>query len=127
MSVTRVKKINIRHALPSTERLFAMLPVGLYCNNRLRTARSGTHVDCWDGRRRKHYTLVQKSEVAVASSAFTFLGKAIYGETFNYNALCSKWEADCIVEGIGRNGFDRDKVLVIELREIKQGCQTEKN
>ncbi len=118
MSITRPEKIRVRHALPSVERPFVMLPVGLYCNSRLRKARSGTLIEFWDGWRHGKYTLVQKCEIPIASSAFTFMCKAIYGSSVNYNMLCRKWEAECLVEGLGRNGFDRDKVLVIEVKKM---------
>lgn len=123
MSIARSEKIRVRHALPSAERPFVMLPVGLYCNSRLRKARSGTLVEFWDGWRHGKYTLVQKCEIPIASSAFTFISKAIYGTDVNYNALCRKWEAECIVEGLGRNGFDRDKVLVIEVKKIEKNVR----
>lgn len=118
MSAEGSEKINVRHILPSEGCLLAMLPIGLYCNSRLRNAPSGALLEFWDGWRHSKYTLVQKCEVPTASSAFTFLCKAIYGNEMKYETLCRKWEADCIVEGLGRNGFDRDKVLVIQVKAI---------
>lgn len=114
----RVKKINVRHPIPRRAKPYAVLPVGLYCNNRLRGAEPGAVLEIWEDRKHRTFELVRKCELPTASPVFTFVAKSLYGEHSGYRALCGKWSAECIAAGLGANGFDRDTVLLIEVKEV---------
>lgn len=111
------KPIPIQHPCPKEPRTRLFLaPYGLYLNRDLQKANPGdTILFCQEWRKDKA-TLIRKCKIPVNSSAFTFMAKSIYGEYTRIKDLLAKWEAMAVLEGVGKDGFDRENALLIECR-----------
>lgn len=111
------KTINITHPVPG--RLpYAILPIGMYCNQKLQEARAGDIVEFQQEWRREKRVLVRKCKVQIRSSYFAFMAQSIYGQYTRVDGLVRQWEDWAITEGIGRNGIDHEQALLIEVKEI---------
>lgn len=97
----------------------AIVPVGLYLNKGLQKAEPGDAIEFRQSWRRDRRVLVRKAQLPVNSAVFTLLMKAIYGEGMTWKELSGRWEAECIIDGIGAEAFSRDNVLLIEVKEIE--------
>lgn len=97
----------------------AIAPMGLYLNNKLQGAEPGDAIEFQQSWRRDRRILVRKAQLPVNSPVFTLLMKALYGEGMTWKELSGRWEAECIVDGLGAEAFSRDKVLLIEVKEIE--------
>lgn len=114
------KPITILHPTPKSDKPFAILPIGLFCNDKLQKAALGTLVEFWQDWRHDKRVLVRKCKVQIKSSVFTFLAQSIYGENMTIAKLMERWEAWAVVEGIGKEGFDRDYALIVETAPLEE-------
>lgn len=108
------KLINILHPTPKGGKTaFAIIPIGMYLNRPLQGAAPNSEICFWQDWRHDKRVLVRKCKIAVNSPVFTFLAKSIYGERMTIAKLFEQWEAWAVVEGIGKDGFDRESCIVI--------------
>lgn len=114
------KPIPILHPTPKADKPFAILPIGLFCNDKLQKAAVGSLVEFWQDWRHDKRVLVRKCKVQIKSSVFTFLLRSIYGENMTITKLMERWEAWAVVEGIGKEGFDRDYALIVETTPLEE-------
>jgi len=107
---------------PPKERNTAMIfvPIGMYCNKQLQKAEPDSVVEFRDGWRREKRVLVRKCRVPVNSSVFDFLLKSIYGANMRWEDLRRRWEAWAVVEGIGKDGFSDNEVLLLEVKDYDE-------
>lgn len=114
----RVIKINAE--LPKTVTVtIAIVPFGLYLNKTIQEAQRGSIIEFCDQWRKGRYTLLHKRKVAVESVEFARLRTLIYGEYVSTASLFDRWEAEALVNGYGRNAFDKEQVLYLELEKIE--------
>lgn len=109
------KTINIHHPTPKAEKPYAVLPIGLYCNSYLQKAIAGQDVEFWSEWRHDKRRIVQISRFRINSPEFTFMLRSIYGERMTIAKLMERWEAWAVVEGIGKDGFNRESCIIIEV------------
>ncbi|MCM1216528.1 MAG: hypothetical protein NC209_03950 [Alistipes sp.] len=114
------KPILLRCIVPKGIKPYTLLPFGLYCNRGLQNARIGDVVEFQTDWRIDKRRLVRKCKVEVNSGVFTFLLKSLYGERTRWEDLHKRWEAECIIEGLGRDAFSKTEVILIEVEEIKE-------
>lgn len=114
------KPIPILHPTPKADKPFAILPIGLFCNKELQKAAPNSEICFWQGWRHDKRVLVRKCKVQIKSSVFTFLLRSIYGENMTIAKLMERWEAWAVVEGIGKEGFDRDYALIVETAPLEE-------
>lgn len=101
---------------PST-RGMAIIPVGLYCNKALQTAKIGDVVQFHCEWRKDKRIITNICRFRINSPEFTFMLRSIYGEGMTIAKLMEKWEAWAIVEGIGAAGIDHESCIIIEVSE----------
>lgn len=76
--------------------------------------------------RRDKFVLLRKAKVAVNTSCFTLLLKSIYGEGATWQNLSEEWRARCIVEGLGKEAFDSENVLLLSVKPfVKEEYEAE--
>lgn len=111
------RPIKIQHPTPK-ERSVAQvaLPIGLYCNQALQTAKIGDVVQLQCEWRKDKRVITNICRFRINSPEFTFMLRSIYGENMTIAKLMEKWEAWAVVEGIGKEGFSRDEALLLETR-----------
>lgn len=112
--------IKIQQPVPKAEKPYAILPIGLYCNAALRMARPGDNAVFQTEWRRDKRHIVQLCRFRINSPEFTFMLRSIYGENMTIAKLMERWEAWAIVEGIGKDGFDRENCIIIEVQPINE-------
>lgn len=112
------KPITILHPTPKADRPFALLPIGLFCNDGLQKAAPGAVVEFWQDWRHERRVLVRMCRVRIRSSVFVFLARSVYGERVCIGDMLARWEAFAVNEGIGKDGFDRDECLLIEVGPV---------
>ena len=95
----------------------AIVPIGLYCNTALQKARPGDAVCFQYEWRKDNRRIVQMCRFRVNSPEFTFMLHSVYGAGMTIARLMEQWEAWAIVEGIGKEGFSRDEVLVLQVTD----------
>lgn len=106
--------------------MFAIVPYGLYLNKALQKAENGSILEFQTDWRRDKFVLIRKCKLAVNSSAFTLLLKSIYGEDASWQNLSEQWRAQCIVEGLGKDAFDPDNVLLLSVKPyVKEEYEAE--
>ena len=110
------KPIKIQHPTP-TRLPYAILPTGIYCNSQLQKAKSGDLVEFWTDWRHDKRCIVQICRFRINSPEFTFMLRSIYGENMTIAKLMERWEAWAVVEGIGKEGFDHDSCVIIEVTD----------
>lgn len=93
----------------------AILPIGMYCNKSLQTAKIGDCVQFQCEWRKDKRVIANICRFRINSPEFTFMLRSIYGEGMTIAKLFERWEAWAVVEGIGKNGFDRDSCIIIEI------------
>ena len=109
------KTIKINHPIPG--RLpYALIPTGMFLNTELQKAVPGCTVEFRQDWRREKRILVRKITVDVRSSIFSFMAKSIYGDFTTIKSMREQWRAQAIREGLGRDGFDKDSCLLIEVK-----------
>lgn len=114
------KPIPILHPTPKADKPFAILPIGLFCNDKLQKAAPNSEICFWQDWRHDKRVLVRKCKVQIKSSVFTFLAQSIYGERTRIADMLAKWEAFAVNEGIGKSGFDREFALLIEVAPVEE-------
>lgn len=113
------KKIAILHAMPRDITMRrCLLPIGLYCNVEIQKAKLGSVLDFWQEWRHEEATLVYRRVINVGSAEFTDWLELLYGKNMTVERLLSRWEAQCITEGIGRDGYDKERALLIGVKVI---------
>ena len=112
------KVINITHPVPG-KLPYAILPIGMYCNQKLQEAKAGAVLKFWQGWRHEKRALVRKCKVQIRSSYFAFMTQSIYGRYTRVDSLIRQWEDWAITEGIGRKGIDKEWALLIEVKEVE--------
>ena len=112
------RPIKIQHPTPK-ERSVAQvaLPIGLYCNQALQTAKIGDVVQFQTSWRKDKRVITNICRFRVNSPEFTFILRSVYGAGMTIARLMEQWEAWAIVEGIGKEGFSRDEVLVLQVTD----------
>lgn len=115
------RPIKIQHPTPKpSTRGMAIIPVGLYCNKALQTAKIGDVVQfCCEWRKDKR-VITNICRFRINSPEFTFMLRSIYGENMSIAKLMERWEAWAVVEGIGAHGFSREEALVLEVSPIEE-------
>lgn len=115
------KLINILHPTPKGGKTaFAIIPIGMYLNRPLQEAAPNSEICFWQEWRNDKRVLVRKCKVQIKSSVFTFLAQSIYGERTRIADMLAKWEAFAVNEGVGKDGFDRDFALLIEVAQVEE-------
>lgn len=113
------RPIKIQHPTPRpSNRGMAIIPVGLYCNQKLQIAQIGSEVIFETEWRRDKRRIVQLCRFRINSPEFTFMLRSIYGENMTITKLMERWEAWAVVEGIGKDGFDRESALLVEVSNL---------
>ena len=105
---------------------FALAPYGRYLNQKLLNAKSGDLVEFCVYWRRDKFVLIRKATLKVNSSVFSLLLKSIYGEDATWQKLSEEWRAQCIVEGLGKDAFDPENVLLLSIKPyVKEEYEAE--
>lgn len=111
------RPIKIQHPTPKERNVAQVaLPIGMYCNKPLQTAKIGDEVIFQCEWRKDKRVITNICRFRINSPEFTFMLRSIYGENMTIAKLMEKWEAWAIVEGIGKEGFSRDEALLLETR-----------
>lgn len=111
------RPIKIQHPTPKAEKPYAILPIGLYCNAALQKAKPDQEVIFETEWRRDKRRIVQLCRFRINSPEFTFLLRSIYGENMTIAKLMERWEAWAVVEGIGKDGIDKEQCIIVEVKE----------
>lgn len=96
---------------------FAIVPVGLYCNRELQNATINSVVEFQTSWRRDKRRIVQLCRFRINSPEFTFMLRSIYGERMTIAKLMERWEAWAVVEGIGRDGINKEHCIIVEVSD----------
>lgn len=116
------RPIKIQQPTPKPSgRAMTIVPCGLYCNQALQKAAVGSVVEFQTEWRRDKRIITNICRFRINSPEFTFMLRSIYGERMTIAKLMERWEAWAVVEGIGKDGFDRESCIIIEVE------QTDKN
>ena len=115
------RPIKIQHPTPK-ERSVAQvaLPIGMYCNKPLQTAKIGDVVQFQTSWRKDKRVITNICRFRINSPEFTFMLRSIYGENMTIAKLMEKWEAWAIVEGIGKDGIDKEQCIIVEVEPINE-------
>lgn len=114
------RPIKIQHPTPKADKPYAILPIGLYCNSALQKAKPGQEVIFQTEWRRDKRRIVQLCRFRINSPEFTFMLRSIYGENMTIAKLMERWEAWAVVEGIGRDGVDKEQCVIVEVQPINE-------
>jgi len=114
------RPIKIQHPTPKERNVAQVaLPIGLYCNKALQTAKIGDVVQfCCEWRKDKR-VITNICRFRINSPEFTFMLRSIYGENMTIAKLMEHWEAWAIVEGIGESGFSHDEAIIVEVSNLE--------
>lgn len=118
MKNQRRAKIRILQELPKRRAVYALVPFGIFCNSEIAQAKPCSIVEFWDEWRHATFKLMRSCKIPVDSPMFTFILRSLYGERMTTAQIMRRWEAMCIREGYGRDGFSRTEALLIEIKEI---------
>lgn len=115
------RPIKIQHPTPQTRSVAqVILPIGLYCNKALQTAKIGDVVQFQCEWRKDKRVITNICRFRINSPEFTYMLRSIYGENMTIARLMERWEAWAIVEGIGRDGIDKEQCVILEVEPIKE-------
>lgn len=115
------RPIKIQHPTPKPlNSCMAILPMGLYCNQKLQKAKPGDMVLFESTWQRTDMRIVQICRFRINSPEFTFMLRIIYGEGMTIAKLMERWEAWAVVEGIGKDGIDKEQCIIVEVEPIKE-------
>lgn len=120
------KPIKIQHPTP-VKLPYAILPIGMYCNRQLQMAKPGDLVEFWSDWRHDVRRIVRICRFRINSPEFTFMLRSIYGNAMSIAKLMERWEAAAIVDGIGRNGIDRERCIILEVADDSGDIGNNKN
>ena len=105
---------------------FVFAPYGRYLNVQLQKASAGAILDFIVDWRKDRFVLIRKAKLSVNSSCFNLLLKSIYGEDATWRKLSEEWRAQCIVEGLGKDAFDPENVLLLSIKPyVKEEYEAE--
>lgn len=113
------RSIKIQHTTPKMDKPYAILPIGLYCNSALQKAKPGQEVIFETDWRRDKRRISQICHFRINSPEFTFMLRSIYGENMTIAKLMERWEAWAVVEGIGRDGIDKEQCIIVEVSNLE--------
>lgn len=112
------RPIKIHQQVPRANAVeVAIVPIGLYCNTVLQKARPGDAVCFQNEWRKDNRRIVQICRFRINSPEFAFMLRSVYGAGMTIDRLMRLWEAWAIVEGIGKDGFDRESCLIVEVTD----------
>ena len=116
-----IRPIKIQHPTPK-ERSVAQvaLPIGMYCNKPLQTAKIGEVVQFQCEWRKDKRVITNICRFRINSPEFTCMLRSIYGENMTIAELRAKWEAWAVVEGIGKDGIDKEQCIIVEVEPINE-------
>lgn len=116
-----MRPIKIQHPTPNpSTRGMTIVPVGLYCNKALQTAKIGDVVQFQCEWRKDKRVITNICRFRINSPEFTFMLRSIYGENMTIAKLMERWEAWAVVEGIGKDGIDREQCVIVEVKLIEE-------
>lgn len=112
------KPIKIQCAAPKSRSVAQVpIPVGLYCNKALQTAKIGDCVQFQCEWRNDKRVITNICRFRINSPEFTFMLRSIYGEGMTITKLMERWEAWAVVEGIGAAGIDHENCIIVEVTD----------
>lgn len=112
------RPIKIQHPTPKTRSVAqVILPIGLYCNAKLQTAKIGDVVQFQCEWRKDKRVITNICRFRINSPEFTFMLRSIYGDNMSIAKLMERWEAWAVVEGIGKDGIDKEQCIIVEVKE----------
>lgn len=115
------RSINIQHPTPQARSVAQVaLPVGLYCNQKLQKAKIGDEVQFQCEWRKDKRVITNICRFRINSPEFTFMLRSIYGENMTIAKLMERWDAWAVVEGIGKEGIDKEQCIIVEVEPIKE-------
>lgn len=115
------RPIKIQHPTPKSRSVAQVpIPVGLYCNQALQSAKIGDVVQFQTSWRKDKRVITNICRFRINSPEFTFMLRSIYGENMTIAKLLEKWEAWAVVEGIGKDGFSREYALIVEAAPLEK-------
>lgn len=97
----------------------AIVPVGLYCNQKLQNAQIGSEVIFETEWRKDKRVITNICRFRINSPEFTFMLRSIYGENMTIAKLMERWEAWAVVEGIGSAGIDHENCIILEVSNLE--------
>lgn len=113
-----MKKIKIMQSCPKPLNVgFAIVPIGLYCNRELQNATINSVVEFQTSWRKDKRVITNICRFRINSPEFTFMIRSIYGENMTIAKLMERWEAWAVVEGIGKDGIDKEQCVIVEVSE----------
>lgn len=114
------KSIKIQCAAPKSRSVAQVpIPVGLYCNKSLQTAKIGDVVQFQCEWRKDKRVITNICRFRINSPEFTFMLRSIYGENMTIAKLMERWEAWAVVEGIGAAGIDHESCIILEVSNLE--------
>lgn len=114
------RPIKIQHPTPQPRSVAQVaLPVGLYCNQKLQTAKIGDCVQFHCEWRKDKRVITNICRFRINSPEFTFMLRSIYGENMTIAKLMERWEAWAVVEGIGAAGIDHENCIILEVSNLE--------
>lgn len=115
-----MRSIKIQHPTPQTRSVAQVaLPVGLYCNQKLQTAKIGDVVQFQCEWRKDKRVITNICRFRINSTEFSFMLRSIYGENMTIAKLMERWEAWAVVEGIGSAGIDHENCIILEVSNLE--------
>ena len=115
-----IRPIKIQHPTPKpSTRGMVIIPVGLYCNKALQTAKIGDEVIFHCEWRKDKRVITNICRFRINSPEFTFMLRSIYGENMTIAKLMERWEAWAVVEGIGAAGIDHENCIILEVSNLE--------
>ena len=115
------RPIKIQHPTPKERNVAQVaLPIGMYCNKSLQTAKIGDEVQFHCEWRKDKRVITNICRFRINSPEFTFMLRSIYGENMTIAKLMERWEAWAVVEGIGKEGVDKEQCVIVEVELIEE-------
>lgn len=111
------RPIKIQQPVPRAEKPYAVCPIGLFCNSKLQKACVGDVVQFCHEYRRDKRIIANICRFRINTPEFTFMLRSIYGEGMTIAKLFERWEAWAVVEGIGKEGIDKEQCVIVEVSE----------
>ena len=112
------KPIKIQHPTPQTRSVAqAILPIGMYCNKPQQTAKIGDEVQFHCEWRKDKLVINNICRFRINTPEFTFMLRSSYGDNMTIAKLMERWEAWAVVEGIGKDGIDKEQCIIVEVKE----------
>lgn len=115
----RKKPISVKGDFPKPC-YFHILPIGEFLNKPIQDAQIGDVIELaqHQGWRKEKFVLLGKSKVAVNTSYFTQLMKAVYGNNMTWQTLENRWKSELLLDGFNTKTWYHDKVLCLTLQPI---------